>query len=56
MQVHCESDLFRISLLLVRQITRISDPMQVSSDVNFTVKGLVLVSMLGGAAYAGGLA
>ena len=32
------------------------DPMQVSSDVNFTVKGSVFVSMLGGAAYASGLA
>ena len=44
-----------VSNKLVRQITRISDPMQVSSDVNLTVKGSVFVSMLGGAAYAGGL-
>ena len=56
MQVHYESDLFRISYFsklpgsVIR--TRISDPMQLSPDVNCTVKGSVFVSLLGGAAYA----
>ena len=51
MQVHCESDLFRIKLVL--QITRISDPMQLSPELTYHCERVKLfVSLLGGAANA----